>query len=139
MIRLLLKYGIGSLIERNHAGRLPLEIPHNNIMMDDKVRKAIEDNLPAKQQSSAGHVETDLDFITFKPEPDYIFQAARSRVSVLTAQLSAINESYEEMPRDTSDDYGLLKGFISVDVDGNETPSSFLAYKVYRKSDAAET
>ena len=43
------------------------------------------------------------------------------------------------MPRDTSDDYGLLKGFISVDVDGNETQSSFLAYKVYRKSDAPET
>ena len=50
-----------------------------------------------------------------------------------------INENYEEVPRDTSDDYGLLKGFISVDVDGHETPSSFLAYKVYRKSDAPDT
>ena len=73
MIRLLLKNGIGSLIERNHAGRLPLEIPHNNVMMDDKIRKAIEDNVVRRQQSSAGHVESDLDFITFKPEPDYIF------------------------------------------------------------------
>ena len=38
MIRLLLRHKIGSLTERNHAGRLPLEIPHNNIMMDDKIR-----------------------------------------------------------------------------------------------------
>ena len=38
-----------------------------------------------------------------------------------------------------TDDYGLLKGYISIDVDGNETESSFLAYKVYRKSDAPDT
>ena len=57
----------------------------------------------------------------------------------MTAQLAAINENYEEQPRDESDDYGLLKGFTSVDVDGSEKPSVFLAYKVYRKSDAPET
>ena len=73
MIRLLLKHKIGSLTERNHAARLPLEIPHNNIMMDDKIRQAIQDNLPKRQQSSAGHVESELDFIQFSPEPDYIF------------------------------------------------------------------
>ena len=49
MIRLLMARHVGSLTERNRAGRLPLEIPHNNILVDDKIRRAVEENLPPRR------------------------------------------------------------------------------------------
>ena len=135
LIRLLLENHVGSLTQRNRAGRLPLEIPHNNILVDEKVRRAVQDNVKQRSLSSAGHVESEHDFIVFNKEPDYIFEGDRARIGVLTDQLATINARYTARPRDRSDDYGLLKGFTGPDGE----PARFLAYKEYRKSDAPET
>ena len=121
----------GSLTQRNRAGRLPLEIPHNDILVDEKVRRAVEENLPPRPRGGAGGEPAEPDFVVFNKEPDYIFVADRSRVHVLTDQLATINDKYTEKPRDVNDSYGLLTGF--------EDGKKFLAYREYRKSDAPDT
>ena len=109
-----------------------MEIPHNNIMVDEKVRRAVEENLVPLRKNSAGGESSELDFIVFHKEPDYIFVSTQARMSVLTDQLDAINEAYTKKPRDQTDEYGLLKG---EKFEGKK----FLAYKVYRHSAAPET
>lgn len=42
MIEILLKNGIGDIIQRNLFGRLPLEQPHNDIMNDKKIKLVFE-------------------------------------------------------------------------------------------------
>ena len=54
MIAKLMSNHIGSLTQRNRAGKLPLEIPHNDILVDDKVRKAVEENLPPRKAGGGG-------------------------------------------------------------------------------------
>ena len=47
LVRLLLTKKVGSLTTRNQAGRLPLEIPHNNILSDRRLKRAVQESVPA--------------------------------------------------------------------------------------------
>ena len=38
--------GVGDLTVRNQAGRLPLEIPHNSILSDKKMKQAVNESVP---------------------------------------------------------------------------------------------
>ena len=53
LVRLLLTKKVGSLTTRNQAGRLPLEIPHNSILSDKDLKKAVKESVPA--DIIAGH------------------------------------------------------------------------------------
>ena len=47
LVRLLLIKKVGSLTDRNQAGRLPLEIPHNSILSDKYLKAAVKESVPA--------------------------------------------------------------------------------------------
>ena len=49
LVALLLKKKVGRLTVRNRMGRLPLEIPHNNILSDKKLKEAVFANVPAHE------------------------------------------------------------------------------------------
>jgi len=42
LVKLLLERRVGSLTARNKMGRLPLEVPHNSILSDKKLKAAIQ-------------------------------------------------------------------------------------------------
>ena len=46
LIRLLITKNVGDLTVRNQAGRLPLEIPHNSILSDKKMKQAVNESVP---------------------------------------------------------------------------------------------
>ena len=46
LVRLLLVKNVGDLTVRNQAGRLPLEIPHNSILSDKKMKQAVKESVP---------------------------------------------------------------------------------------------
>lgn len=48
--------------------------------------------------------------IVLRKEPDYMFVVDKNRESVLTDQLSAINENYVKMMRNNDERFGLLTG-----------------------------
>ena len=89
LVRLLLVKGVGDLLARNHAGRLPLEIPHNSILSDPKMKKAVMESVP--NELIAKH-----DAIVMKKEPDYMFVVNTARKDVLLDQLAAIDRAYNE-------------------------------------------
>ena len=110
---------------RNQAGRLPLEIPHNSILSDKKMKQAVKESVP--NEVIARH-----DAIQMKKEPDFMFVVNHTRRDVLLDQLDAINENYTENtildPKDP--DYGLLD-----DIEGHKGEvRRFLSYTIYPKS-----
>ena len=87
LVRLLLVKNVGNLLARNQAGRLPLEIPHNQILSDKKMYKAVKESVP--NDFMAKHDE-----IVMNKEADYMFVVNDSRKDVLLDQLKAIDEKY---------------------------------------------
>ena len=77
LVKLLLTKKVGSLLVRNKMGRLPLEIPHNNILSDPNLKKAVTETVPAD-------VISKHDEIQMTKEPDYMFVISRTRMTVLT-------------------------------------------------------
>ena len=131
LVRLLLVKNVGSLLERNQAGRLPLEIPHNQILSDKKMYNAVKESVP--NDFMAKHDE-----IVMRKEPDYMFVVNDSRKDVLLDQLKAIDEKYALQTKlDPKDpDYGLLDDKMEREIkEGEEVkPMRFLGYSEYKKS-----
>ena len=132
LVRLLLVKNVGDLLARNHAGRLPLEIPHNSILSDPKVKKAVSESVP--NDLIAKH-----DAIVMKKEPDYMFVVNTARKEVLTDQLKAINKKYtDDTKLDPDDpDYGLLdENEVAIDEESFKEPQPmrFLSYNEYPQS-----
>ena len=119
---MILNSRIANLEQRNYLGRLPLEMPHNDILNDNKIKKAFEEYLEKNP-----HLKSK---INLNKEPDYMFVVNLSRKEVLTEQLEAINENYEGKKRDRQDSFGLL----------NNPPHTrkFLDWKEYRHSQDPE-
>ena len=115
MIKMLLDKEIGSLEQRNYLGKLPLEMPHNDILNDLRIRKVFEEYFE-KNPHLKGK-------INLNPEPDYMFVVNLSRKDVLTDQLEAINDNYDAKKRDKEDAFGLLHG-----------TRKFLDWKEYKHS-----
>ncbi len=76
MIKILLENNIGSLEQRNYLGRLPLEMPHNDILNDLNIKKVFEEYLEKKPNLKSK--------VNLNPEPDYMFVVNLSRKDVLT-------------------------------------------------------
>ena len=118
MIRLLLDKKVGKLTQRNIIGKLPLEMPHNDILNDivinDVFREYLENNRDGKG---------DFSQIRLQKEPDYMFVVNLEREQVLIDQLDAINQNYDDKKRNMDDSFGLLHG-----------DRKFLDWKVYRHS-----
>ena len=115
MIKMLLDKEIGSLEQRNYLGKLPLEMPHNDILNDLRIRKVFEEYFEKNP-----HLKSK---INLNPEPDYMFVVNLSRKDVLTDQLEAINDNYDAKKRDKEDAFGLLHG-----------TRKFLDWKEYKHS-----
>jgi len=75
LIKLLLEANIGAIDKRNLFGRLPLEMPHNDIMNDLKVRKVFDRHLRTNE-----HLKK---LIRINKEPDYMFVVNKEREEVL--------------------------------------------------------
>ena len=86
MIELLLNEEVGDLQQRNLFGRLPLEMPHNDILNDKKIKACFEAHLLMHKNL--------VDKIQLRKEADYMFVVNLSRKEVLTDQLKAINNRY---------------------------------------------
>ena len=119
MIEMLLDEGIGSVHQRNMMGKLPIEMPHNDILNDLEIKKVFEQYIERNPQCA--------DVIKLNKEPDYMFVVNRSRKDVLIDQLEAINARYDAKKRDKGDPFGLLHG-----------NRKFLDWKEYRHSAAPE-
>lgn len=115
MIKMIFENGIGNLTQRNAFGKLPLEMPHNDILNDERIFDIFKEYLDANPQFK--------EQIVLTKEPDYMFVVNRKRKDVLTDQLEEINRRYEAKKRDRQDRFGLLHG-----------KRKFLDWKEYRHS-----
>ena len=75
MIKMLLDANIGDVLQRNHFGKRPLEMPHNDICNDPNIKKVFEEFI----SENAFYFNK----IIINKEPDYIFIVDRSRRDVL--------------------------------------------------------
>ena len=131
MLKILLDNDIAQLGQRNNIGKLPFEMPHNDIVNAESIKEVIMEY----SQRCPQQVE---DFIVTEKEADYIFIANKEREQVLIDQLEQINENYmkkhytkpepnsEETSQEVEErEFGLLKF--------NEE-RKFLDYKQYSHS-----
>ena len=82
IIKKMFEYQIGDLRQRNVLGKTPLEIPHNDPLVDVELKDMVRQEL--------GPIEKE-DGISLEKEPDYIFECPLSRVAIIEDQLDAIN------------------------------------------------
>ena len=54
LVKLLLIRKVGSITSRNKMGRLPLEVPHNSVLSDRKLKAAIQESIPAEEITRNG-------------------------------------------------------------------------------------
>ena len=79
MIKMIIGMSNNLIKQRNVFGQLPLEMPHNDILNDERIKKIF-----------AAHLNQYADLIThikLEKEPDYVFVVAKDRIEVLTSQL----------------------------------------------------
>lgn len=80
LIKLLLDKNIGAIDERNAFGKLPLEMPHNDILNDPRIKEVFKNYMAANEKEL---LEKKVN-ITLNKEPDYMFVVKWDRKDVLT-------------------------------------------------------
>ena len=77
MLQLLLQKDIGNVGQRNNNGKLPFEMPHNDILNALSIKKVV---LEYKER----YPDIVDKYIVLEKEPDYIFIVDKERRDVLT-------------------------------------------------------
>ena len=116
MIEMLLQAEIGRLDQRNIIGRMPLEMPHNDILNDRQIKSLFSNFV---QQ----HGERYKNIVVLNKEPDYMFVVNKDRAEVLTDQLEEINKAQVKRHGKNNDEFGLL-----------HSKRKFIDWKEYRMS-----
>ena len=75
MIKMLFDKRIGDIFQRNSFGKLPHEMPHNDILNDPAIKNVFENYIKEHQEEFLANKVT----IPLNKEPDYIFIVNRSR------------------------------------------------------------
>ena len=75
MIRILLESGIADMTKRNYLGKLPLEMPHNDILNDLGIKQVFAEYLEQRPDLK--------DSVRLEKEPDYMFVVNLKRKEVL--------------------------------------------------------
>lgn len=80
LIKLLLDQKIGDIDRRNSFGKLPLEMPHNDILNDRRIKEVFREYVIA----NAEELRRKKVHIQLEKEPDYMFVVKWDRKEVLT-------------------------------------------------------
>lgn len=108
MLKQIVRISSSLIKERNVFGKLPLEMPHNDILNDEKIKAVFATFL---NDNSIGEREDNNQlkhYIKLEKEPDYVFVVAKDRLEVLTQQLEAIEEFYQKQKKDGGDSFGIF-------------------------------
>ena len=77
MLKLLLSNNIGDLGQRNNHGKLPFEMPHNDIINAESIKEVI-------LEYNETHEDIVDKYVVLEKEADYIFIVDKERQNVLT-------------------------------------------------------